>query len=369
MPFESGSISFSMFHLAGRLPADAASRFAARAAPPLSSLGAEEIRGWVGGRHLLDLPITEENAFFAGHLRLTFLRAERKAPASLVKAQCLIEELAAQRAEGRPFLRRQQRAEIRRSVIERMLPEMPPQLRALPLVLAPDSPLLLAPAMSETQRDLLCVEFYKTVGMKLTPAGPETLARERRRANPDDWNGCSFSPEIPDGEADAGPGRQFLTWLWFAAEEREGRASDADGEFAFLLDGPLVFQREGEGAHETLVRRGAPMISAEAKACLLAGKTLRSARLVLARGDREWRAAFDAERFAIRGLRLPEDRTAPRSWDPATRFQERMAAVGEFIAMLLALYDRFVDERSEPRRWKTTQREMQAWVAGRKARS
>ncbi len=369
MPFESGSISFSMFHVAGRLPDDVVERFAARAAPPLRTLGAEEIRGWVGGRHLLDVPITEENAFCAGHLRVTFLRAERKAPASLVKAQCRIEELAAQRAEGRPFLKRQQRAEIRRSVIERMLPDMPPQLRALPLVLAPESSLLLSPAMSDMQRDLLCVEFFKTTGVKLIPAGPETLARERRRADPDDWERTSLSPEIPDRDADAGPGRQFLTWLWFSAEEREGRGTEPDGgDFAFALDGPLVFQREGEGAHETLVRRGAPMVSAEAKACLLAGKTLRAARLLFARGDREWRAAFDAERFAVRGLRVPEDRTAPRSWDPATRFQERMIAAREFISMLLSLYDRFVDERNDPQRWRAAQRALQAWVAGRKTR-
>lgn len=369
MPFESGAISFSLFHVRGRLPSDAVARFAARAAPPLSELGSEEIRGWVGGRHLLDVPITEESAYQAGHLRLTFLRAERRAPAALVRAHCLMEELAAQRAAGRPWLKRQERSEIRRMVVERLLPEMPPRVRALPILIPPRSPWLLSPAMSEPQRDLLSVEFLKTVGVKLEPATPESLAEERGHADPSTWGPTSFSPEVPEDEADASPGRQFLTWLWFCSEEREGRGADPEGgEFAFALDGPLVFQREGEGAHETLVRRGAPLLSAEAKTCLLAGKTLRAARLIFARGDREWRAAFDADRFAVRGLRVPEDRSARKSWDPATRFQERMQAVEEFIALLLALYDGFVKERSDPRRWRATQREMQTWATQRRAR-
>lgn len=369
MPFESGAISFSIFHVRGCLPPDAIARFAARAAPPLSELGVEEIRGWVGGRHLLDLPITEESAFYAGYLRLTFLQAERRAPVALVRAHCLMEELAAQRAAGRPWLKRQERAEIRRMVVERLLPDMPPRVRVLPIVVAPRSPWLLSPAMSEPQRDLLRVEFLKAVGVKLEPATPESLARERGHADSSAWGPASFSPEVPDDEADSSPGRQFFTWLWFCSEEREGRGADPDGgEFAFALDGPLVFQREGEGAHETLVRRGAPLLSAEAKTCLLAGKTLRAARLIFARGDREWHAAFDAERFAVRGLRVPEDHASQKNWDPTSRFQQRMQAMEEFIAMLLSLYDRFVEERSDPRRWRATQREMQTWAAQRRAR-
>ncbi len=369
MSFESGAVAFSLFHVPERLPRNAVERFAAHAAPPLKTLDVEEIRGWVGGRHLLDVPIGEENAVFAGYLRMAYLRAARKVPASLLRAHCLLEELALQRAEGLPFVKRQQRSQIRQAVLDRLLPEMPPQLKAIPFVHEPGSPWLLAQASGEVARDLFAVEFFKTTGVRIVPASAETLARERRRVDAGEWPRRSFSPEIPDEEFDAGPGRQFLTWLWFAAEEREGRADTADdGEFAFALDGPLVFFNEGDGAHETLVRRGAPTVSAEAKTCLLAGKTLRSARLMFARADQEWRATFDAERFHVRGLRLPEDRGAPRSWDAATRFQERMIAIGRFLDMLLALFDRFTDERNEPKVWAETVREIREWAARRKAR-
>ncbi len=355
-----------MFHVP-RLPEDVIERFARCAAPPLKDLSSGEIRGWVGGRHLLDVPITEENARIAGYLRLTFLRAERRPPSALVRAYCCLEELAFKRAEGLAFLKPRQRAEIRRAVIERLLPDMPPMLRAIPFVHLPNRNLVLAQASSDAQRDLFAVEFFKAVGKKPEPVTPSTLAWLRRRALADEWPPTSFSPEIADGESGTDCGAQFLTWLWFSSEEREGRIHTDDGEFAFALDGPLIFHREGDGAHETLVRHGAPLMSAEAKTCLLAGKMLRSAKLLLARDD-EWRATFIADRFMIRGLRLPEERGPSRAVDPSSRFQERMLSLDRFLGVLFALFDRFADERSNIKQWKQTQREIHAWVSARKTR-
>ena len=76
------------------MPKDALERFAAHAAPPLKSVGVESVHGWVGGRHMLDLPITEESAFYGGYLRLVLMKAERKVPTSLLRAECMLEEWA-----------------------------------------------------------------------------------------------------------------------------------------------------------------------------------------------------------------------------------------------------------------------------------
>ena len=75
MSFENGSISCRIFHVPHRLPKDAVAQFALRAAPPLKSMGPEPVHGWVGGRHLLDIPINDENAFCGGYLRLVLLKA------------------------------------------------------------------------------------------------------------------------------------------------------------------------------------------------------------------------------------------------------------------------------------------------------
>jgi hypothetical protein len=94
MSFESGSVATRLFYAVKGLPKDAVERFSRHEAPPLKSLGSQSTHGWVGGRHLLDVPITEENAHYGGYLRLALVKAERKVPTSLLRAECLLEEVA-----------------------------------------------------------------------------------------------------------------------------------------------------------------------------------------------------------------------------------------------------------------------------------
>src|SRR5438874_968595 len=101
MSFENASVSYRMYYVEKALPKDAVERFAKRAAPPLKSIGTEAVHGWVGGRHLLDVPITDENARYGGYLRLVLMKAERKVPMSLLRAECMLEEVAHMRAEGK----------------------------------------------------------------------------------------------------------------------------------------------------------------------------------------------------------------------------------------------------------------------------
>ena len=109
MSFESGSVATRLFYAVKGLPKDAVERFSRHEAPPLKSLGSQSTQGWVGGRHLLDVPITEENAHYGGYLRLALVKAERKVPTSLLRAECLLEEVAYMQEEGKPFVDRKAR--------------------------------------------------------------------------------------------------------------------------------------------------------------------------------------------------------------------------------------------------------------------
>ena len=90
-----------MLYVVRKPPADLLEKFAAHAAPPLKTMSTEPVQGWVGGRHLMDLPITEQNAYFGGHLRLILMKAERKVPTSLLRAECVMEEVAHMQAENK----------------------------------------------------------------------------------------------------------------------------------------------------------------------------------------------------------------------------------------------------------------------------
>lgn len=363
MALESGSISCRMFYAPHRLPADAVAQFARRAAPPLPSIGTEPIHGWVGGRHLLDVPITDDNAHFGGYLRLVLLKAERKVPQSLLRAECMLEEFAHMRAEKKPFVDRKTRSEIRKQVLARLLPTMPPTLQGIPFVYNERDRVLYAGATSENQTEAFLLNFRNTLNSELIPLTAATAAVQLG-ASIRDWGKTSFSPEVPDSAMDETPGLDFLTWLWFASETRGGLFdTKQNGRVGVLIEGPLVFTHVGEGAHQITLRDGLPTISAEAKTALLSGKKLERAKITLGRtGDENWSCSFDTDAFVFRSLKLPESEEV---LDAASRFQDRVQKLDLFRELLLDLFAQFAAERGTPRRWVATQKEIHRWVTDR----
>ena len=365
MGFEGGSISCRMFYVPREFPKNAIELFAKHAAAPIDSLSDGEINGWVGWRHLLDRKIGEDNAMYAGFLRLTLMKAERKIPESLLRAECKMEEYAQMQAAGTDRLSQATRSEIRREVSARLQPQMPPTLKGIPFVYDHVNKLLFAGALSEKQVEAFQAVFTQTLGFSLIPVLPETASLKRLETSIKEWDPTSFSPDAQDDEVGLYPGRDFLTWLWFVAEARGGMMKLKNvGDFAVLIEGPLLFVMEGGGAHETALRKGEPLLSAEAKTALLSGKKLRRAKLTLARADESWSCTFDADEFILRGLKLPEG----EKLDALSRFQDRMRSLDLFKEALLGFFDRFVEERGNAKEWAKTVEDIRAWVKGRKTR-
>jgi hypothetical protein len=353
-----------MFYLKNRLPGDVARCFAAKAMPGLDGLRAEPVFGWVTGRHLLDRNITDDTAYVGGYLRLTLVKAERRIPEALLRAECRMQELAQMQADGQVSLKREARSAIRAEVMERLLPTMPPTLTAIPMVLDSRAGLVYAGAMGDKQVDTFVGHFCSAAGVEPVPLTPEAAALKRQQVNARDVAPTSYSPDVDDGVAGGGLGQDFLTWLWFHSEARGGALDVGRERWAVGIEGPLLFVLEGEGAHETILRKGTPLVSVEAKTALMGGKKLRAARLVLVRNQEQWSVTLDAETFAFRGLKVPKE----ESVDPASRFQERMLAIAAFREALFAFYDLFLTERSNAGTWRQTRTAIHRWVSGRVAK-
>ena len=72
-------------------------------------------------------------------------------------------------------------------------------------------------------------------------------------------------------------GRDFLTWIWYKCESDSNKFVVPDlGEFSIGLDGPLTLISENIGSHETVLRKGLPLVSPEAHSGLNAGKKLKN---------------------------------------------------------------------------------------------
>lgn len=362
MGFEKGSLSFRMFFASRDLGTEDVNKFSASALPPLNTLAEEEVHGWVAGRHLLDRHITEETAFLGGYLRLTLTQAKKKVPASLLAAECAVEEMAMMEAEGKQYLNQQARSEIKKQVKERLLPEMPPQLKGIDFVFDQRSHMIYASATSEKQLDAFVLSLMQTTGCSAQVADPETIAEKTEQIDVQAWAPASFSGELEDGMVDGTAGREFLMWLWYSSEKRGGLANVPEvGEIAFMVEGPLTFVMEGKGAHEITLRKGEPMLSAEARTALLSGKKLKKAKVQFVRGEEIWAFTFDADEFVFRSLKLPQTET----FDRVGKFQERMVLLETFRHCFFHLFQEFIKERDASATWKKTKEAMRQWVAER----
>lgn len=354
MSIKAGSVSFRMFKRNGMSDGEVIRRLSEYALPALNTVGHGQVSGFVTARHAADRAINEDNALLGGHVVVGLTAAEKRVPSSLLKAECRMEEIAAQQAMGHERLKAADRAVIRKAVEERLMAGAQHTLRTIDIAFV-DHELVIATCTNDSQQDHMMLHWVQATGKTMLPVDIGTIYPGVK-----DWGPRSFTAELADYEADNMPGAEFLTWLWFLAEARGGMVKIGGlGDVAVMIEGPLVMGMEGQGAHEAVLRKGEPMLGGETKAALLAGKKLRRAKVTLARGDQSWVFTLD-HGMTVRGLRVPEG----EKLDIASRFQERMSNVKVFEIMVGELVRRFAGERNDAE----VVEEIKAWVAQRRVR-
>lgn len=363
MSFESGSVSFRMYSLAREIPEPVLEGFLQRVAPSLEAIKEEPVYGWVTGRHLLDRQIDENSAFLGGYLRLCLLEAQRKIPTSLLRAELKQEELIRLTVHDHDHLSRKERTEMKQEIVERLLPAMPPQLKGATFVHRRGDEWVYAETLAEKQVDTFTSYLREAIGFPPQVLTPESLALSAGRTDSRDWPPCSFSKDVEAQRTSDQPGHDFMTWLWYQSETHPDRVPAGQaGTIGVLVEGPLTLVMEGGGAHEISLRKGNPTKSAEAKACLLAGKKLRRATVHLVRGEQVWKLTLDGETLAVRGLKpiVPEN-----ALDMVSQFQDRVRQVELVGELIRGLYTSFVEERKSRDLWGKRVQEMQTWITER----
>ncbi len=133
------------------------------------------------------------------------------------------------------------------------------------------------------------------------------------------------------------------------------------GNIAMNIEGPLVLVNEGGGAHETVIKKGNPLNSSEARTALLAGKMLKRAKVNMALGEQVWSFTMDADEFKFSGMKIPPT----ESYDATSRFAERMVHLDMFRRIFFGFFKMFVDVRTDSQKWKEVVEAMREWVAER----
>ena len=359
MPFDKGTFSMTVFKLTQDLPDNALELFNSYNAGKLDEVKDEPQIGWVSGRHLLERRIDDETAFLGGYIYLNLRTAQRKIPATLLKAEARMEELAYMKASGKPDIPRKVKTEIKETIIENRLPSMIPTISGVPIVIDQTDNTVYAGTTSTQQIDTLLGFFNDSLNISPIQITAEEVMLENKLSQKN-YKGFLLTETNTE---DYSPGRDFLTWLWYFSEEEGGEINVKDyAKFAMMIDGPLSFVADGEGALETVVRKGNPLKSAEARAALNVGKKLKKAKLLFCRADEMWTTCFDADNFTFSATSLPEG----EEMDYASRFAERINNLRILKTVFRAYYDHFLLQTQEDN-WPSKIDKIKGWVQNRES--
>ncbi len=352
---QTGKISFRIFKLSRPLPEDVLTRFQESGVPTPPMEHNSSSFGWRATRHLLDRDITEDNAYpIPGKLSLTLVEASRVIPSSILKAEIAQEELIHLNASDREFLSRKERQEIKQQVITKLMADMPITLKGTTFLMLDDETLV-ATCTSDLAGDVFCLHFRQVTGSSLIMQEPYAMDPDLMMAA----DTCFASDHSSSACQNAG--MDFLTWLWWMAESNGGVIRDQGSEVAILVEGPLHFSSDGQGAHEAVLKNGSPTKDEAATACMRFGGKLSKAKISLSVDGQVFSAVIDYQ-FTIRSLHIPphEDRL-----DPVSAFEDRVIKLMSFLEVLGLLFRLFSVTRKSPDGWSSVRASIELWIKER----
>lgn len=144
-------------------------------------------------------------------------------------------------------------------------------------------------------------------------------------------------------------GREFLLWLWWRSETREGRFDLGEaGTVEAWVDRKIVLEGVGEGGAEKVTCTGDNPTLREARFALSRGKEVTEAMIRLVSGEEEWSFVLDARWLNFRSFKTPPV-ARDLSEDPEGVFYEKFFLTEKAVAAVDELFGEFIKIRVSPR--------------------
>ena len=135
---------------------------------------------------------------------------------------------------------------------------------------------------------------------------------------------------------------EFLTWLWFRCEVEGGVFDLPDGGVSVAVDDGLSLASWEEDGMKASLRGGSPTLRPEAASALASGLVLKKARMIVAKGTREWMFSLDGATLDLLGVKTADPDAEE---EPEDALAEKLAAGEELREIVDALYDLFLQLR------------------------
>ena len=138
-------------------------------------------------------------------------------------------------------------------------------------------------------------------------------------------------------------GREFLTWLWFKSEERNGHIALSKTEEVELHLLKRIALEAGEGEYsQGVVCSGLHAELTEGKEAIRRGKKVKETGIKLHRDQNEWEFNFKADTFYFQSLKMPVVDWQETPEDPTASLLERIYLIENAVKTIDTLYESFL---------------------------
>ncbi len=370
-----GSVTFSRYRISGALPDHFPDFFNEQirrnAFQTVWRTTDEMAAGWTSLENCLDTDFSYAS-YAQGRYMLFSLRIDRKSVApSLLRIRILEAEQKQLAESGQKKLYREQREAIRESVRLELLGKTMPVPSFHEICWSVPDRVLTFCCLSDKVAGELQELFRESFSLSLSPYLPwdsDGAVLHPQGADAGQNSMDVALPSLPPGVDPLTVGREFLTWLWFKSEERNGMIRLPGGDESEVIFVRRLVLESGDGEYaETIVCQGLHADLKEGKEALRQGKKITTARLRIAHDKAEWEFTFKADRFHFQSVKLPSvAESEGGEADREGQILERIYLIEKAAGLMDQLFLAFLDLRLSDG-WENEQTRMQKWIVQVKA--
>ena len=333
----------------------------------LAGSASEKTLGWTSLENVLDTDFNYAKYKCGAYLIFSLRLDRRLVPSSLLKLEVMEAEKKYLTESGKKRLYRHEREEIK----ERVQLELQSKALNVPsfheVCWSPAHNTVFFGSLSPKTMEDFEKHFKESFLLTLQPFLPwESLSAGKVSESNIAGGTIAAGHDRSDAGRTINPivwGREFLTWLWFKSEERNGIISIPDmGENEVLFLQRLVLT-SGEGEYsDTVICHGLHSDMREGKEALRRGKKIKEARLRISKDANKWELTFKADQFQFQSLKLPTIMDSNEETDREGQNMERIYLVEKAVETADRLFAVFFHLRTSPQWEKEELASMGKWM-------
>jgi hypothetical protein len=335
-----GNFSFSRFHVEGQLPQAfltfVNNRIKANSFRDWAKSTEEKRLGWVSVTDILDANFEQAN-YALGDYLIFSLRIDRKIiPPKLMKIKIMEEERQFLAESGKSRMNKQIAGGIKDKVKLELLSRIDPVPSFYDVCWSLGKNTVYFSSLADKVTDDFVDLFKKTFSLSLTRFSPEGNQQIEKK----------IAEAAVKKEDTSLIGREFMTWLWFKSEERNGRISLSAGDEVELNFLKRIVLEAGVGEYsQGVVCHGIHAELKEGKEAIRQGKKVKEAGIKLIVDQNEWEFTLKADNFHFQSLKLPVAEWQETDEDPSGKLLERIYLIENAATTIDRLYNYFLGVR------------------------